>query len=384
MPTRVERRIASALVLWFVAVRDVTDDAVVDGVRVRPVWGRFFWFVRRRGDDRMYLRTDFERRRAGALVLDLELGLVVSCGGADGSGRRNINVDGLGFDTASGVDVAAVVVVTVVGEDVGVDVEGSGGGDNAGGAVTVVIAAAVGVGGVDVGDVVEVLVLQCASDVGLGGDVVYAGAVAIGGVGVAGTSIAGNAAVGVGVGVDGAVASALAVDVGALVLWFVAVHEVTNAAVVDGVRTRPMWGRFFWYVWMGCGARRDITTDVKRRQARALVLALGLVVRRGGAGGNMNGRDDVGATVVVEGVSVGVAGVVMTVAGAVVGRCVEVENAGGEGAGGNSVSDAAAIAAVGGIVTRGLKRGALRLVRAVRVGQKNGRNVVGRTRWGGV
>jgi hypothetical protein len=117
---------------------------------------------------------------------------------------------------------------------------------------------------------------------------------------------------------------------GALVLWFVAVHEVTNAAVVDSVRARPMWERFFWYVWVRCGARRDITTDIERRQAGALVLALGLVVRCGGAGGNMNGRDDVGAAVVIEGVSVGVAGVVMTVAGAVVGRCVEVENAGGE------------------------------------------------------
>jgi hypothetical protein len=73
------------------------------------------------------LHTDFERRRAGALVLNLELGLVVSCGGAGGSGRRNINVDGPGFDAASGVDVAAVVFVAVVGEDGVVGVEGAAG-----------------------------------------------------------------------------------------------------------------------------------------------------------------------------------------------------------------------------------------------------------------
>ena len=53
MLTRVERQVANALVLWFVAVHNVTDAAVVVGVHVRPVWGRFFWFVRRRGDDWM-------------------------------------------------------------------------------------------------------------------------------------------------------------------------------------------------------------------------------------------------------------------------------------------------------------------------------------------
>ena len=53
MPTRVERRVANALVLWFVAVHDVTDAAVVDGVHMRPVWGQFFWFVWRRSDDWM-------------------------------------------------------------------------------------------------------------------------------------------------------------------------------------------------------------------------------------------------------------------------------------------------------------------------------------------
>ena len=99
---------------------------------------------------------------------------------------------------------------------------------------------------------------------------------------------------------------------GALVLWFVAVHEVSNTAVVDGVHVRPMWRQFFWFVRMGRGAWRDITSDVERWQAHTLVIALGLVVRRGGAGGNMNGvngRDDVGATVVVEGVGIGIAGV---------------------------------------------------------------------------
>lgn len=59
-----------------------------------------------------------------------------------------------------------------------------------------------------------------------------------------------------------------------------------------------------------------------------LVLVLGLVVRRGGAGGKVNGRGDVGAGAVVEGVSVDVAGIVMTAAtgivGVVVGGAVEV------------------------------------------------------------
>ena len=37
-----ERRRAGALAFWFVAANDVPDAAVVDGVRVRPVWGQFF------------------------------------------------------------------------------------------------------------------------------------------------------------------------------------------------------------------------------------------------------------------------------------------------------------------------------------------------------
>ena len=84
----------------------------------RTRWGRFLWFVRRRGDDRRDLLRDFERRCAGALVLILRLGLVVSCGGADGPGA--------GVDDADGVDVAAVVVVAVVGED-GVVIDGVSG-----------------------------------------------------------------------------------------------------------------------------------------------------------------------------------------------------------------------------------------------------------------
>ena len=35
----------------------------------RTRWGWFLWFVRRRGDDRRDLRRDFERRHPGALVL---------------------------------------------------------------------------------------------------------------------------------------------------------------------------------------------------------------------------------------------------------------------------------------------------------------------------
>jgi hypothetical protein len=50
---------AGALVLWFIAANDVADATVVDGVRTRPVWGRFFWFVRARSDRRRDLRTGF-------------------------------------------------------------------------------------------------------------------------------------------------------------------------------------------------------------------------------------------------------------------------------------------------------------------------------------
>ena len=67
----------------------------------------------------------------------------VVCSGADGSGWRDVGVDGGGVDDVGGVDVAAVVVVAAVGEDDIVSVEGAGGGDNAGDIV--VIAAAVGV-----------------------------------------------------------------------------------------------------------------------------------------------------------------------------------------------------------------------------------------------
>ncbi len=100
----------------------------------RTRWGRFFWFVRRRGDGRRDLRTDFERWRAGALVLEL----VVACSGADGIGWQDagagavegvavtaaaaaagvgggVGVGGAGVDDAGGVDVAAVVVTEVVG-----------------------------------------------------------------------------------------------------------------------------------------------------------------------------------------------------------------------------------------------------------------------------
>jgi len=63
---------------------------------------------------------------------------------------------------------------------------------------------------------------------------------------------------------------------------------------------------------------------VERRGAGVLVFGLGLVVKRGGAGGSANGRPggDVGAAV-VEGVGVGVAGVAMTAAAVVVGIVVE-------------------------------------------------------------
>ena len=81
--------------LWFVAANDVAGASVVNGIRARRMWGRFFWLVRRRGNDWRDLRTNFERRCAGV-------------------------------DDANGVDVAAVVVVAVVGED-GVVIDGVSG-----------------------------------------------------------------------------------------------------------------------------------------------------------------------------------------------------------------------------------------------------------------
>ena len=86
------------------------------------------------------LGTGFERRRAGALVLMF----VVACGGADGSGWRDVDVDGAGVDDAGGVDFAAVVVAAV-GEDGVVCVKGAGSGDNAGGVVVAAAAVRVGV-----------------------------------------------------------------------------------------------------------------------------------------------------------------------------------------------------------------------------------------------
>src|SRR6267378_6560264 len=79
------------------------------------------------------------------------------------------------------------------------------------------------------------------------------------------------------------------------------------------------WGRFFWLVWTRRGDRGDLRTDVERRDVAMLVLALALrvVVKRDGAGGCANERGDVGG-VVVEGVSVGVDGVVVTAAAVVV------------------------------------------------------------------
>ena len=50
MRTGFKRRRAGALVLWFVAANNVADATVVNGVRARPVWGQFFWFVQARSD----------------------------------------------------------------------------------------------------------------------------------------------------------------------------------------------------------------------------------------------------------------------------------------------------------------------------------------------
>jgi hypothetical protein len=37
--------------LWFIAVDGVAGAAVVDNIHARPILGRLFWFVQRRGDD---------------------------------------------------------------------------------------------------------------------------------------------------------------------------------------------------------------------------------------------------------------------------------------------------------------------------------------------
>ena len=59
------------------------------------------------------------------LVLVLRLGLIVSCGSADGS-QRSADGLGAGVDDANGIDVAAIVVVAVIGED-GVVIDGVSG-----------------------------------------------------------------------------------------------------------------------------------------------------------------------------------------------------------------------------------------------------------------
>ena len=141
---------AGALVLWFVAVYDVAGAAVVGGVRAHPVWGQFFWFVQRKGNDWMDLHTDFKRRCAGALVLVLRFGLVVSCSGPDesvdgwGDVGTAVVVEGIGISvtgivvTAGGGGIpgdAGAVEVAAVSDIGAIDVEGAGSGDNAGGIV---------------------------------------------------------------------------------------------------------------------------------------------------------------------------------------------------------------------------------------------------------
>ena len=105
--------------------------------------------------------------------------------------------------------------------------------------------------------------------------------------------------------------------VGALVFWFVAANDVADTAVVDGVRACPVWGQFFWFVRARSDKRRDLRTDFERRRAGVLVfvLGLGLIVSCTGADGCVDGRCDVGTAVVVEGIGVGVAGVVVTAGG---------------------------------------------------------------------
>ena len=81
----------------------------------------------RRGEDWRCLRTDFERRRAGAHWL----GLIFACGGADEiyvNGWRYVGaaiVEGVGVDVDVDVDGVAVVAAAAVGgggdDDAGVD-----------------------------------------------------------------------------------------------------------------------------------------------------------------------------------------------------------------------------------------------------------------------
>ena len=108
--------------LWFVAANNVAGASVVNGIHTRPMWGQFFWFVWQRGNDQRDLCTNFKRQCVGMLILVLRLGLVVSCSGADGS-RRSADGLGVGVDNANGVDVAAVIVVAVVGKD-GIVIDG--------------------------------------------------------------------------------------------------------------------------------------------------------------------------------------------------------------------------------------------------------------------
>jgi hypothetical protein len=79
------------------------------------------------------------------------------------------------------------------------------------------------------------------------------------------------------------------------------------------VRTRKGWWWFFWLVWRRGDDRRDLCTDFERRRAGMLVFVLGLrlVVSCTGADGCVDGRG-VSTAVVVEGIGVGVAGVIVT------------------------------------------------------------------------
>ena len=110
-------------------------------------WGRFFWFVRWRGDDWRDLLTDFERRHAAG-VLIIALTLDVTCGGAGGRANERGDVGAAGV-AGVGVGVDGVVVTAVAG------VEGAGGvGDDdagVGNAAAVVVAAVGDVGVVGAG-----------------------------------------------------------------------------------------------------------------------------------------------------------------------------------------------------------------------------------------
>jgi hypothetical protein len=71
----------------------------------RKCLGRFFLSGLRKGNGWTVLHTNLERRRAGALAV--VLGLVVTCGGADGSANR---WSGVGDDVVEGVGMAVVAV----------------------------------------------------------------------------------------------------------------------------------------------------------------------------------------------------------------------------------------------------------------------------------